>query len=131
MTGADERTVVLALDTATTRIVVATGSRDGAVDGLATWAAGYRHGETLLPSIERLLDERSIPRTRLGGVVVGTGPGAFTGLRVGIATAKGIAHGLGIPLIGVSTARGAPRGIGRGSRRAAVAGRAVRPAGGP
>ncbi|HTC85691.1 MAG TPA: tRNA (adenosine(37)-N6)-threonylcarbamoyltransferase complex dimerization subunit type 1 TsaB, partial [Candidatus Acidoferrum sp.] len=38
------------------------------------------------------------------GVVVGTGPGTFTGLRIGIATAKGIAHGLGIPIVGISTA---------------------------
>ena len=47
-------------------------------------------------------------------IVVGTGPGAFTGLRVGIATAKGIAHGLGLPIIGVSTAEallaGSPSG---------------------
>ena len=102
MTGADDR-AILALDTATTRIVVATGSRDGTVDGIATWPAGHRHGETLLSSIERLLDERGIQRSDLGAIVVGTGPGAFTGLRVGIATGKGLAHGLGVPLIGVST----------------------------
>ena len=48
--------------------------------------------------------------------MVGTGPGAFTGLRVGIATAKGLAHGLGCPIVGVSTAEallagGAPRSV--------------------
>jgi tRNA threonylcarbamoyl adenosine modification protein YeaZ len=66
--------------------------------------AGYRHGETLLPAIERFLGEQNLRRSRLTGIVVGTGPGAFTGLRVGIATAKGLAHGLGIPLVGVPTA---------------------------
>ena len=94
---------ILAIDTATTRVVIATGSPDGSADGVSTWVAGYRHGETLLPSIGRFLGEQNLRRSRLRAIVVGTGPGAFTGLRVGMATAKGLAHGLGIPLIGVGT----------------------------
>ncbi len=104
---------VLVIDTATSRVVIATGTTDGAVDDVATWEPGYRHGETLLPSIARVLGEANtgrsqldanIGRSQLGAIVVGTGPGAFTGLRVGIATAKGLAHGLAVPLVGVSTA---------------------------
>lgn len=95
---------ILAIDTATSRVIVATGSPDGVIDGLSTWVVGYRHGETLLPSIGRILAEQNLRRSRLVGIVVGTGPGAFTGLRVGLATGKGLSHGLGIPLIGVSTA---------------------------
>lgn len=97
------RRAVLALDTATTRVVVATGTPEGVADGVTTWTAGYRHGETLLATIARFLGEQNIRRSRLVGIVAGTGPGAFTGLRVGIATAKGLAHGLGIPIVGVST----------------------------
>lgn len=97
------RRAILALDTATTRVVVATGTPDGVADGVTTWDAGYRHGETLLATIGRFLGEQNIRRSRLVGIVAGTGPGAFTGLRVGIATAKGLAHGLGIPIVGVST----------------------------
>ena len=96
---------ILAIDTATSRVVIATGSSDGVADGLSTWVAGHRHGETLLPSIGRFLGEQNLHRSRLLGIVVGTGPGMFTGLRVGMATAKGLAHGLGIPLVGVSTAQ--------------------------
>jgi tRNA threonylcarbamoyladenosine biosynthesis protein TsaB len=97
------RPAILAIDTATTRVVIATGSSTGVADGISTWPAGHRHGETLLPSIGRYLAEQNIRRSRVRGIVVGSGPGAFTGLRVGIATAKGMAHGLGIPLVGVST----------------------------
>jgi len=97
------RRAILAIDTATTRVVIASGSPDGEIDGLTTWTAGYRHGETLLPSIVRFLAEQNLRRSRLTGIVVGTGPGAFTGLRVGIATAKGLAHGLGLPIVGIST----------------------------
>jgi tRNA threonylcarbamoyladenosine biosynthesis protein TsaB len=95
--------VILALDTATTRIVVALGRTDGTMLAEASWPAGYRHGETLLPAIERLLDEHRVDRSRIAVIVVGTGPGAFTGLRVGIATAKGLAHGLGRPIVGIAT----------------------------
>ena len=98
------RRAILAIDCATTQVVVATGSPTGEVDGATTWPAGYRHGETLLPTISRFLGEQNIRRSRLVGIVVGTGPGAFTGLRVGIATAKGLAHGLGLPIVGISTA---------------------------
>ena len=97
------RPAILAIDTATTRVVIATGTPDGTADGVSTWVAGYRHGETLLPSIGRFLGEQNLRRSRLRGIVVGTGPGAFTGLRVGMATAKGLAHGLDVPLVGVST----------------------------
>lgn len=111
------RRAILAIDTATSQVVIATGSTAGVVDGVSTWAAGHRHGETLLPAIRRFLGEQNIRRSRLAGIVVGTGPGTFTGLRVGIATAKGLAHALGIPLAGVSTgeallaAVGSDRGV--------------------
>jgi tRNA threonylcarbamoyl adenosine modification protein YeaZ len=105
------RRAILAFDTATTRVVVATGSPGGRVDGITTWTAGYRHGETLLATIGRFLGEQNIRRSRLTGIVVGTGPGAFTGLRVGIATAKGLAHGLGLPIVGISTAEALLAGV--------------------
>ncbi len=98
------RRAILAIDTATTRIVVALGSPDGQSEGAATWEAGYRHGETLLATTSRFLAELNIRRSRLSAIVVGIGPGAFTGLRVGMATAKGLAHGLGLPIVGISTA---------------------------
>ncbi len=103
-TGHDGRCrAILALDTATSRCIVATASPAGVLDGVTTWPAGYRHGETLLPTIGRTLGEQNIRRSRLTAIVVGTGPGAFTGLRVGLATAKTLAASLGIPLVGVST----------------------------
>jgi len=99
------RAAILAIDTATTRIVIATGSPSGIADGISTWSAGYRHGETLLPSISRFLGEQNIRRSRLTGIVVGTGPGAFTGVRVGLAAVKGLAEALGKPAAGISNLR--------------------------
>jgi tRNA threonylcarbamoyladenosine biosynthesis protein TsaB len=96
--------VVLAIDTATTRIALGIGTLAGDALAVTSWPAGYRHGETLLPALERLLGDNGIDRSRIAAIVVGTGPGAFTGLRVGIATAKGLAHGLGRPIIGIPTA---------------------------
>jgi tRNA threonylcarbamoyl adenosine modification protein YeaZ len=95
---------LLAIDTATSRVVVAAAALDGTLLGATTWEAGRTHGEQLLPAIGRLHGEANLRRSRIRGVIVGTGPGAFTGLRVGLATAKAIAHELGVPIAGVSTA---------------------------
>lgn len=96
--------VILAIDSATTRVVVAAGTTGGELLDAAEWPAGYRHGETLLPAIDDLLRRVEVGRAGLSAVVVGTGPGAFTGLRVGLATAKGLAQAIGCPIIGISTA---------------------------
>lgn len=94
---------ILALDTATSVAVVALGDPEGVLIAEATWTAAQRHGEELLVRIDRLLSEAGMDLPELGAIVVGTGPGAFTGLRVGLATAKGLAHGLAIPIVGVGT----------------------------
>lgn len=96
---------LLAIDTATTRAVIALAEAGAAPRVLRAdaWAAGYRHGEELLARIEGLLAGAGVAPAELGGIVVGTGPGAFTGLRVGVATAKGLAHALRLPIVGVAT----------------------------
>ena len=101
VTALDVSRRLLAIDTSTALAVVALGGSDGRLDGADGWAAGYRHGEDLLPRLRALLATRGVALADLGGVIVGTGPGAFTGLRVGIATAKGIAHALRLPIAGV------------------------------
>lgn len=94
---------ILVVDTATTTAVIALGTPEGSLIAQRSWVAGYRHGEELLAQIEAFLREHGVERDALGGLVVGTGPGAFTGLRVGIATVKGLAYALGLPVVGVPT----------------------------
>jgi hypothetical protein len=94
---------ILAIDTATTHAVVALGTADGSLLEGRSWLAGYRHGEELLARLEALLGDNGVRTADLGGIAVGTGPGAFTGLRVGIATAKALAHALGLPIVGIAT----------------------------
>jgi len=59
--------------------------------------------QLLLPTIDALLQEQDVSREQLAAIIVGRGPGSFTGVRIGVATAKGLAQGLGVPLYGVST----------------------------
>lgn len=107
---------ILVVDTATTRAVIVLGGPDGTPRGERTWVAGYRHGEELLARIEGLLRDEGVTAPDLGGLVVGTGPGAFTGLRVGIATVKALAHALRLPLVGVSTGEALLAAAGGGHR---------------
>lgn len=97
------RRALLIIDTATSQVVAGVANPNGTLEGLTTWSAGHRHSETLLPAIGRLLGEANLRRSRIVGVIAGTGPGAFTGLRVGLATAKGVARALRVPLVGVPT----------------------------
>jgi tRNA threonylcarbamoyl adenosine modification protein YeaZ len=92
---------LLALDTSTTTIVVAVGDVDGSVLAAEAFEGRYRHSQELLPAVVRILERAQVRLPDLAGIVVGTGPGAFTGLRVGIATAKTLAHELGCPVVGI------------------------------
>lgn len=92
---------VLAIESSTSRSSVAI------VDGdrvLASASLGLprRHGEFLVPALRFCLDQAGLDLDRIGGVAVGTGPGLYTGLRVGIATAQTLAAARDLPTIGVS-----------------------------
>lgn len=64
---------------------------------------GNSHSKNLLPFIDQVLKESHHTMNDLQGVVVSIGPGSYTGLRIGVSMAKGIAYSLGIPIITVST----------------------------
>jgi tRNA threonylcarbamoyladenosine biosynthesis protein TsaB len=61
------------------------------------------HSERLLPAVHRALSDARIPLEALGGIAVSTGPGSFTGLRIGLSTVKGLAYATGLPVVGVPT----------------------------
>jgi tRNA threonylcarbamoyladenosine biosynthesis protein TsaB len=64
---------------------------------------GLQHAPTLIPLIERMLAEISLAVRELSLIICSTGPGSFTGIRIGLATAKGISFGISCPVVGVST----------------------------
>ncbi|MBI5363213.1 MAG: tRNA (adenosine(37)-N6)-threonylcarbamoyltransferase complex dimerization subunit type 1 TsaB [Planctomycetes bacterium] len=89
----------LALETSTRAASVAVRHGDRTV--VARLEAGRAQASDLFPALERLMQELGADPRRIEVVVVGTGPGSYTGLRVGIATALGIARGSGAQLVGV------------------------------
>ena len=96
------RTTVLAIDTATARGSVALARRDAVLISAALTERGA-HARDLLHSIDVLLADTGLGPGDLQGVVTTLGPGSFTGVRVGLATAKGLAYALDIGLAGLST----------------------------
>lgn len=103
MTAAHRPGPLLAIDTATRTAVVALGDPDGRLLREERWSSAHRHGSELLTRLDALLGTSRISLRDVGGIVVGVGPGSFTGLRVALATAKVIAHSVGLPLVGVSS----------------------------
>jgi tRNA threonylcarbamoyladenosine biosynthesis protein TsaB len=92
--------LVLAIDTATPQVSVALGA-NGTVRGEIRLAGGRRHAEQLAPAIAYLCGESGVALDQLAGIAVGVGPGLFTGLRVGVTTAKVMAQALRVPLVPV------------------------------
>jgi tRNA threonylcarbamoyladenosine biosynthesis protein TsaB len=93
---------VLAVDTATAQVGVAIGD-GGRVLGETRFVGGRRHAEQLAPAIQAVCAGTGVPLSQLAAVAVGIGPGLFTGLRVGVTTAKVMAQALRIPVVAVSS----------------------------
>lgn len=94
--------LILGIETATERVSVAIGGHEGVI-GLFEVTRGRRHAETLVPAIDFVCRQADIDLDEISVVAVDVGPGLFTGMRVGLATGKAIAHALRIPMIGISS----------------------------
>jgi tRNA threonylcarbamoyladenosine biosynthesis protein TsaB len=99
--------LILALDTAGPNCAVAlgraTGEGDPVILSRREERLGRGHAERLMPMIEEVLAEAGASFTDLGRIAVATGPGSFTGVRVGVAAARALALALGIPAVGVGS----------------------------
>ena len=93
---------LLHLETATAVCSVSL-SGDGKPLGVKVIHDGFRHAENLMFLVDQLLTEQAVSYADLQGVVVSNGPGSYTGLRIGLSTAKGICYAREIPLITLGT----------------------------
>ena len=101
-----DRPLILAVDTATSCSSVALTIGDvngGELVATLTLNSKLTHSRRLLTGIDWLLTENSIDFSKIDGLAVGLGPGSFTGLRIAMATIKGLATAMNKPLLGVST----------------------------
>ena len=92
---------ILVFDTSTDLLAVGLAKNDGSM--ILSVESGFRHSETLLPAIGRCLSESGLELKEIELIACASGPGSFTGLRIGMSTAKGLSLALGIPWVGVPT----------------------------
>jgi tRNA threonylcarbamoyl adenosine modification protein YeaZ len=97
--------LLLALDTATPAVTVALHDGAGVV-AESHQVDARRHGELLLPAVDRVLRDGGVKLVAVTGIVVGVGPGPYTGLRVGLATAAAFGAATGAPVHGLCTLDG-------------------------
>ena len=92
--------IVLGIDTATRQTSVALGTERGPIAQMALSVA-RSHEQIVAPAIQQLLTWSDTSLSQLGGIAVGIGPGLFTGLRVGVETARTLAQVLAAPIVGI------------------------------
>src|SRR3954454_10409081 len=92
--------LILGIESATQQVGCAIGGHEGVLASFHS-ARGRRHAEILVPAIQFICQQARIELSEVSAIAVDTGPGMFTGLRVGVATAKAMAHALRVPMIGV------------------------------
>lgn len=92
---------LLAIDTSTEQAGIALSTSEGVL--VRTWPASRAQTTTVLPEIDRMIAGADLQPADVTGLIVATGPGTFTGLRVGLAIAKGIIAARHVPLIGIPT----------------------------
>jgi len=97
--------LLLALDTATPAVTVALHDGTSVITS-SSQVDARRHGELLLPAVDRVLAEAGLRLDAVTGIVVGVGPGPYTGLRVGLMTADTFGLALGVPVHGLCTLDG-------------------------
>jgi len=102
--------IILALDTSSVTVSVAVLS-DDTVLAYREQTMARGHGEVLVPMIQQVLSDAGTDVSCLDGVAVAVGPGSFTGVRVGLSTARGIGLALNIPVYGVTNFESAVYGV--------------------
>jgi tRNA threonylcarbamoyladenosine biosynthesis protein TsaB len=91
--------LILSIETASLACSVAVFQGDKVITHRHDVGPSYVHAERLLPFVDQVLLDAGIASKDLSAISVSAGPGSYTGLRIGVATAKGLCHALGIPLI--------------------------------
>jgi tRNA threonylcarbamoyladenosine biosynthesis protein TsaB len=94
--------LILGIETATMHVGCAIGGHEGVLAHVEV-TRGRRHAESLAPMIEYACTSADVELAELGCIAVDVGPGLFTGMRVGIATAKALAHALHLPVIAITS----------------------------
>lgn len=92
---------LLALDTSTEGCSAALLTPEGVIGRFEELGRG--HAEHILGMVDAVLGEAQLSLSMLDGIVAGIGPGAFTGVRISVAAAQGLAFGAGLPVVGIST----------------------------
>jgi tRNA threonylcarbamoyladenosine biosynthesis protein TsaB len=103
--------MILALNTSTRQCSIALLNMDRTVIAEQLMFEGKGHFSGLMPAIDGLITGFGFEHTDIKGVAVATGPGSFTGLRVGLSLSKGFCHALHIPVIGISSLRALASGL--------------------